>query len=428
MRRINRTILHESYFVNCIGVIYVFAFIFSFYIVKPITSSIFIAIFIIPLLFSSLSFSKAFIGEFKRTYVFYLFCFQFLLIILSCLFAIFHGSYDFSYSETLFAQFIHSVFGLLIVSFLRYKYGVNTLMISKYIIYAYLVQSVVQLIASSVPSFAEFVWYFNGAEDMSERFNGVRGLALSSSTGWNLALSYGVVFILFTSLYLLKNICLKSFILWLLLFVGTFFAGRTGLVGAVVGLVYFFICNRDKCLKKIFVILSALLILFLLCVMILYFFPLYAMYIQDDVLPFAFEPLYNYLDGNGFTSSSTDTLGDMWSRAKFTLNEFLLGTGYFFTPSGGYVNQIDAGVVRNLYYWGILGYIFLIFYQFYIISPIWKKNINKTFCLFLLVFMCLAEYKAVTFGLNKQVFSILFLLGYFNFVDTSNLSVVDKHV
>ena len=89
---------------------------------------------------------------------------------------------------------------------------------------------------------------------------------------------------------------------------------------------------------------------------------------------------------------------------------------------GAYYKHIDIGILRNLFYWGIGGYILLIIYQLILIAPIKYNKIQRVshfnmffYKLLIIVYLFLLECKAVTIGLNKMTFSVIFLIAYFYF-------------
>jgi len=406
----------HCYRTEIIGVILVFSYIFSFYIVGPITSSIVAGILLFPC-FVSVKFRKNVLRDLVSPYVSGIFIFQWLLIIVGYIYSIFHATYDLTYIKILFAQSIHLFFGVFIVVFLKYKLKCTFYHIERYIICAYMLQSIIQLVASIIPVFANLMLYFNRADSLQERSEGVRGLALAGATGWSLALTYGLVFIVFAKCCMLGKINLKTILCWGILFVGTFFAGRTGFIGIILGGVFFLFYNNRSLITKAWYVIKLLLLIIMLCVLIYILFPTYVEFALEYVLPFAFEPIYNYLDGNGFSSRSTNILlDDMWAISLST-KDFLLGTGHFTNPDGSYYQYTDAGILRNLLYWGAGGYFLLIVYQFYLLRPLRYCRSRHFPSYFywglIMLFLAITEYKAVVIGLNKCVFSILFLLGYF---------------
>lgn len=400
------------------AILIVFLYIFSFYIIGPITSSMLIGTLIIPY-FLPYKRSKWLMHIAASNYVVTIWKILILLMCLSLFFSIVHGTYDLSYIKILFGQLIHFLFGIIVLSYLRLRYQVGFSKCIMLIAFAYLLQSIIELIASSVPSMAEMVLYFSRAEDLQEGYGGVRGLALSSAAGWSLALSYGIVFILYVHRYLLKDTYLVSVIGYLLLFVGCFFAGRTGLIGAVAGILYYVI--KKHLLQSSILIVKIIIVICFVLSLIPIVSSEYMDFMTEKVFPFAFEPIYNFVEGKGLSSGSTDVLSTMWDRPVDEIT-FFIGSGHFTNSDGSYYLGTDVGVLRNIFYWGIIGYLILIAYQWIIIRPILRLQGCKMLIFVIITYLCACEYKAVTIGLNKMVFSILFMIGFFISMDLNKPS------
>ena len=317
----------------------------------------------------------------------------------------------------------HFICGIFIVIYLKYQKQYTVLKIEQTIIWAFLVQSIIQLIAMSVPSFAHFILYFSRAHDLQDAYGGgVRGLALSSGVGWSLGLAYGLIYIVFVKRYLLRGVNMRSTLMGILLLMGTIFAGRTGFVGACLGGIFFMISNQQSYRTKLMFILKILLGVALFFLFLYFLFPSMTEHLVDNVFPFAFEPFYKMYYNDEFSTSSTDRLEEMW-QVSTSIEEILYGSGSFIdTLTGAYYKHVDIGVLRNLFYWGIGGYMLLIIYQLILIAPIKYNKIQHVshfnmffYKLLIIVYLFLLECKAVTIGLNKMTFSVVFLISYFYF-------------
>ena len=105
----------------------------------------------------------------------------------------------------------------------------------------------------------------------------------------------------------------------------------------------------------------------------------------------------------------------MW-KISISEKEILIGSGYFTDPiSGGSFRHTDAGVLRNLLYWGVIGLLSMFLYELVLVNPIHKYGVHNvsTYRLLLLFYLALMELKAPVLGFNKMAFSIIFLLSYF---------------
>ncbi|MDE7115851.1 MAG: hypothetical protein K2O56_05435 [Muribaculaceae bacterium] len=285
----------------------------------------------------------------------------------------------------------------------------------RWIIVCYLVQSIIELTASSLPALAAFLSYFNHAQDDQVASGGVRGVALASGTTWSLGLTYGMVFIMYFREYLMDKVNLKTVGGLMVLVVGTFFAGRTGFVGACIGFAYFFIFSRKGIHKKLAIFVYVAFFIVVICQIALIFFPEYVYFALNSVLPWALEPIFNFLDGKGVSTSSTDVLDEMWKNIP-TINQALTGTGNFTNPDGSYYMHTDVGILRNLFYWGVGGYVVLISYQIYVMLPMFLERNYRNMTIVTGIYLMFCEYKAMTLGFNKMALSILFLLSFTQYI------------
>lgn len=396
---------------DTIGTIMVFLYVFSFYIVGPFTSSILAGMLSLAAL-TMFDKSRKWLAECLSTrYFFGISIFIGILITLGVFYSTVHFTFDFSYIKVMSAQFIHLLFGCFVVSWLYWKYDMTVDRAIKWVIAAYLVQSIIELVASCIPSLASALIYFNRADLVHRDEGSIRGLALAAGTTWSLGLTYGIVFILYFNTYLMRKINLLTVIGLILLVVGTFFAGRTGLVGGCIGFVYFMLFSRKALYKKLSIFIYIIFIIAIICELAIILFPRYVDFAIQFLLPWALEPLYNLIEGKGLTSASTNRLDEMWDATP-TVQQALFGTGHFTNEDGSYYKHIDIGFTRNLFYWGIGGYLILIAYALYIVWPMFKNKHYRYMMIFTFMYLMLCEYKAMTIGFNKMAVSIIFLLSF----------------
>lgn len=396
----------------------VFCYVFSFYIIGPITSSVIIAV---PFLYLYLH-DKAYFHQ--DVYSVRTLSFLTLIIFAGLAYSALHVTFDYSYVKTMFGQMIHLSMGIVIVTELRRRYHITAFDIEKYIVYAFFVQSIIEIVASVTPPFASALLPFNRAYELQTNEAGRRGLALAAGTGWSLGLAFGLLYIIYVKRYLLDGINVYKIITGVVLLAGTMFAGRTGFVGALFGVILFFLNANRGGIYKILIIIKILLFIVVTCLLFYILFPAISIHLVENVFPFAFEPFYKLFYNDEFSTGSTDRLQEMW-EVTITPIEVLIGTGYFTDPlTGSYYKHIDIGVMRNLFYWGIVGYMVLILYQLFLLSPIkvisedkkYKWNVT-IYRLCLTTYLFLMELKAMTIGFNKMAVSIVFLLGYFYYCE-----------
>lgn len=109
----------------------VFCYVFSFYIIGPITSSVIIAV---PFLYLYLH-DKAYFHQ--DVYSVRTLSFLTLIIFAGLAYSALHVTFDYSYVKTMFGQMIHLLMGVVIVTDLRKRYHVTALDIEKYIVWAF---------------------------------------------------------------------------------------------------------------------------------------------------------------------------------------------------------------------------------------------------------------------------------------------------
>lgn len=398
------------------GVITIFCYIFSFYIIGPFTSAIVVAI---PFAYMCMRNRHWGLDIFCSR----MFCMLGLIIFVGLLYSIIHMTFDYSYVKTMLGQLLHLACGVFVVTIFRERFRISSENIEKYIIIAFFIQSLIEFTASVTPSFATILLPFNRAYDFAVDEAGRRGLALASGTGWSLGLAFGLLYIIYVKRYLLQGINICKIGVGVILLGGTMFAGRTGFVGAAFGMLLFFLnANKGICYK--FLVVCRILIAILLVCSLFYFcFPVLTTHLIENVFPFAFEPFYKLFYNDEFSTGSTDKLQEMW---KVTISpwEILLGTGNFTEPSGLYYKHIDIGIMRNLFYWGIVGYCIMIVYQLYFLFPIKSTSVDRkqrwniaVYRLCLIAYLSLMEFKAMVIGFNKMSMSIVFLLGFFYYYE-----------
>lgn len=387
-----------------------FLYIFCFYIVGPLQSSMLAGGYSFFILWKRRQLCRL-ISILSNRWILTIFSFQFFLLILAYIYSLAHSSYDLDYFKIILAQIIQFVLGIFVIAFLSKKHLINTTEIIRLIIAAYLIQCFIELAASAVPAIASITTYFSGDSNLHTSSHGTRGLGLSGSNGWGLSLSFGMIFLLYVKEYMDFNIRTKYLFGWFLLILGTFFAGRTGLAGAILSMIYIFFFSHVSKWEKFNLLTKLCLALVFIIVLIWILFPEYIDFAVTFLLPYALEPLYNLIEGRGFTSISTDDLMNMWST-PISLESFLWGDGYLIGYDGKYYQHIDIGVLRNLFYWGIFGYTAVIAYQLFMVSPMLLNKDYKVIMLLALIYIGLCDCKAMTIGVSKMLISILFLINY----------------
>lgn len=392
-----------------------FFYVFAFYI-GPFSISLLIAI---PLYVKAVI-NKSFYNDItyvlSTSYIKNVVKILYVLIFISLLFPILFQTFDYSFFRIVFMQAIHLIAAFPVLAYLVYK-NYNISDIEKSFVYIFVAQTFIQLIVVSNESLGNLILFFNHFEP--EKVTGpgseIRGKALSAATTYHLTLAYGISFIIYLKQIISNKISLKNIIIGLLIFVGIFFAGRSGFVGCGIGAIGYLLYNNKSKYNKIKDIIKILLFLsvsvFIIISVIYTFAPEYYVFFENNVISYAFEFLYSYDNSGNMETASTNRLLEMWDN-DFNYFEFIFGSGKYSNPDGSFYMHVDPGILRHLLFMGIFGYGLLIIYQLYLL-PFWKmKSITRFYCICILIFIFVMDFKGVTVGVNKFIFSISLLFSF----------------
>jgi hypothetical protein len=197
------------------------------------------------------------------------------------------------------------------------------------------------------------------------------------------------------------------------LVLGTFFAGRSGFVGAILA-VFFYLFSHRNFVFKIKNLLYGFILLLFSILLIYVLVPNFIILLIERVFPFVFEFYFKYESTGIIQTSSTNRLRQMWSIDIDSIVYFI-GSGYFTDPvTGAYYGRVDVGYLRNILFGGLPWVFVMIFYQFYVgameFTASKKINIDKkTFICFLFFIILIFDAKAMAVGFLKYSFTILLL-------------------
>lgn len=381
----------------------IFMYIFSFKIYSFIDSSILVGLYLMILLLLNKNYLKTFSEIILTKQNFKIIMFIIFILSWIGIVLILNQTYDFSYLKT-FLHFILCIFiGILLFSLFKYKNIEDKIV--NYIIIAFFIQTIFQWICFLFPTFSEMFNYFR-SENMirlSQHYDGFRGIALSSSGFFSLSSSYGLLFLLYftEANKLFKNVKIKI-ICFIFLITGTFFAGRTGYVALF--LLPFLIFNKNtKITKQMLKIPLYLFLIISLCT--LFFKITYKNNKISGLYNYSFELIKNFKEGNGFTSTSTKALNDMYN-VKINLKEYLIGDGKYTINDVGvshYYKNVDIGYYRKILFFGLVGLILSLILQCLILGKYNKKS------MIILIYALILEFKGEIIGINLMFNSILIL-------------------
>ena len=394
-------------------IVLLFCYVFAFYI-GPVSISILICF---PLYFMSLynkALKKEIIFVVKTKYLRNVIKIMTIVLGLSIFYPIICMTFDFSFSKSLLIQYIHVIAAIPFLAFIRYRKS-SLQDIEKYFIWIYVVQSVIELIVLNNSYLSEAILSFNRYDPESGVGLGssIRGKALSAATDYHLSLSYGIAFIIFMMNYISIKVNLKNIIIGLIIFVGIFFAGRTGFVGCIVGIIgtYLYPSTHKKIKSILKSIIIVVCIIAAINLLLFTFFNTFYEYAMTEIIPYAFEFLDTLGEGGKAETASTNRLKEMWG-SDFSVFELLFGSGNYCNPDGSYYMHVDPGFLRSLLFFGVTGYALIIIFQF-VLLPVWKMNGKRQYYYsMILIYLFLMDLKAVTISTNKFTFVICILLSF----------------
>jgi hypothetical protein len=210
------------------------------------------------------------------------------------------------------------------------------------------------------------------------------------------------------------------------IFIGVFSA-RTALVGGFI-VIFFYYVNVLK-LKANVNNMKAILNLLIWFFIVGFLLSFFLESINDNVLsffnnslPWAFEMIFNVMSGDGLNTSSSDELSSMYFYPG-NVQTIFLGDARMFSDSGYYMHT-DAGYMRQIFSYGLLGLTISILaysYVFYIISKVFGTVFS--ICLFLLVLVF--NIKGIFIYYSSYDFIIVFMFIYsILFLRTERLNAV----
>lgn len=391
-----------------------FMFVFAFKIYSIIDSTIIVGGILTAILFINRGYRKKIYDMICNKYTYILIICFLTLIVWSIGTTLINNVRDFTYLKTLFHLCIVIAIGYELIAYIDYKNKKSKIL--NYVIISFLIQSSLQWFFFLFPSVSKIFNIFR-TEGMilnNIKYAGYRGLAISSSGFFGLSSAYGLISILYFTKYntLFKNNTVKI-LMFLLMFSGTFFAGRTGFVALpfiFILLMVKAIKNRKEIKRKInkkTILISIMCLIFIILLYVITFkIPKFA-----QMYSYAFELFENIFSGDGFTTTSTDKLIAMYNR-EISPKTFIIGDGKY-TDKNSYYMNTDVGYLRKIFYFGILGTIMSFILQ--AILLIKKKNDLYNYLIFL--FLIVLELKGEIIGISIIINSIILL-----YSNTSNIN------
>ena len=341
-----------------------------------------------------------------------------IITIIYMAYTILHGQYNFAGEKRLVLQFFMlSSFIFSLPLFIENEEDEAYEKIFVLICYAFAAQGLIHLAGYLYTPFGDFIYTLKpaGFKDFMENpeygIDKFRGYALTGSIFFELPAAYGVACIMFFRLQLIEGqkylTGIKAYIVLFFLIAGISLSGRTGFIGAFLGLFLYSLYSFNKFtswLKNTWKIVAA--VIFVLVFFYFLISPGQRNRLTDEVFPFAFEAYYNLRDRGSLSTGSSDQLkGHYFSIRDETL---LLGHGNAAGFGNSYQHS-DAGYMNALVFGGVSWLICLSIYQYlYSAIPLGITRRRDTpdnkhdFMCFLLLFiyMFILQYKADALGMQ----------------------------
>lgn len=393
-----------------------FCYVFAFYI-GPFSVSLLIAIPLYALALINIEYRQNLKQTISSKYIIRILKLWIIIVILGFLYPIIFLTFDYSFVKVILTQALHFIAAFPVLAYLKYAdYTYND--VEKQFVNIFVIQTFIQVIVQLSPALTDIVRMFNrfDANAVIGVGSSVRGVALSAATTYHLTLAYGIGFVIYVRHYLLKSISPQNIFIGLAIFVGIFYAGRSGFLGVAIGFLFMFISKiKQNLFKGVRLLLTFVASIIVVIAISLYLVSILApdfySILEEDLLPYAFEAFYNYDKGGQLETASTNQLMQMWSR-DFNPAELIWGSGYFCNPDGSFYMHVDPGALRFLLFFGVIGYIMMTIYQYSIIPFMQFKGVYCMFYFAIFLFIFIIDFKGMALGGNKFMVFIPLLLVY----------------
>ena len=363
---------------------------------------------------AGLNYTKYFLKIPKE--IFYLFIFLLFDLFVCLIIPYVFGTYDLAIIKTK----INFIASLLAVYVLAMSFATNAEISDRkffnILLGIFLIQIVLVILMLVNSDISNLITSFTRNTDEGARvldsYAGARGLGFADSSVFGFAIVMGFLLLLVFFLYEKNFINFKYFIFLVLLGgVASISAGRTAILGLIIGLVYLFLNLRNI---RTIITLASMFLIFIFSISLLLSIDRNS--IQNDTLryfySYSMQPILNYIDTGSFATSSTEALQNMYF--PLTERQFLIGDGRYMDGLKYYMGT-DAGYMRFALFYGVIFSFFLYSYFTYFIGKI--IFLSKRYSFFLLViflFTIMLHYKGevILFAIsyNKLLFLILFYI------------------
>ena len=327
------------------------------------------------------------------------------------------GTYDFTRVQILISMLVGCFSTILVYASLKNKQE-SIEYIEKIIVYIFIIQTFIELLSFISPTFLDIVRIFQFEEETEvaeEAYAGFRGLAISGRLYFEFAATYGLIIIIQMKRIISRdNISFIYIIEYLLLIIGGFFAGRTIFVAVLFSIVLLLISNKSRTFKwNFFFKLVIYLFLFIVCFILLLPSEV-LLFVNETFIPWVFDLFIKYYEtGSAEESYSFNRLNEMY-EVSITPEEWIIGAARYMNPDGSYYKHVDAGYLRNILYWGMIGSFMNIIYSlsfFFIPIKLALKKERNNICFFLclIIYSFTLHYKGDLLGSCRFYYVVIML-------------------
>ena len=398
-----------------------FIYIFNPYILGINSIYLLCAFYLVKSAFD-IKFRKILVSRIVTVAVLRVFIMALLVVFVSILVLLVHGTQDLSFVVPVLNQIFKLAIGLLLYSHFLESDETNAVL---YCIYAFAIQAALQIISFFSQEINGFLNAFRDLEAVEKGvlyYGGYRGLVVGSASFFSISAAYALIFVIVAEYWNEIRLSKVSKALMLIAMVfASISAGRTAFAGmiiaAAVAIVLKFLKRQQKVKKLrlsatsivyVYVALSLFLIVLMLDANKIISVTIDNSILQkiDSYTSYAFEFVYNYLNGRGFTTASTNILADMYFPVSPAT--FWLGDGMYTGEFGGYYMETDAGYMRQVLYFGVLGLTVLLVFQFMFFYYKQSKT-TRIFSVSIFALLLILHYKGEVIGYLQITQCILLL-------------------
>lgn len=350
----------------------------------------------------------------SRPFILQCFIYGFLLALIFLIGSL-HGTYDYSKANVLSSQLFSLITILLFVSKLIKQQSEDYLSeyIFKIISYVFLIQCSIILFSFFNNEFRIFISQFqaNTQTEGTSR-EGVRALALAGGQYFTLSSLFvicNIVLSYYLSVY--KKVPLYFFlIIQIFLALTASTAGRIYFLSLPFAFVVFIYYSATYNRANVMSSIKNLLFIFFFCFSVFLLSRFFKVEKLDVYIGFVFEFVLNYLEYGSFETESTYILSNMYFGLDSDV--FVFGTGMYSNDDGTYYMHTDAGFMRNILYYGVLGLLvnYLIF-AFKLLTIKRKSKVLFSVVIFVVLSCLHIKGEAIThiIGVEVVLWTLFFL-------------------